>query len=156
MLYSLQAVCVPAWEVKCLLRTLNTPLLHIFLMRLPLYDLSPASGQTWLTLLAKVRTEVVWGGEPPAHQTLNKTTSLAPFLLYHTRSSHAGYASAISMQPVAWPVWRRTHTRARRSALLMRCQSVRMPAGLWKLKKKKKGERERKPSWGVCAPSHGW
>lgn len=85
----------------------TTPL-HIFLMRLPLYDLTPASGQTWLTLPSKVRTRALCGGEPPAHQTLNKTAFPASFLLCHTRSSHAGYASAISMQPVAWPVWWRT------------------------------------------------
>lgn len=36
------------------------------------------SGQTWPTLLPKVRTKAVCGGEPPAHQTLNKTTSLPP------------------------------------------------------------------------------
>lgn len=41
-------------------------------------DPTPASGQTWPTLPPKVRTKAVCGGEPPARQTLNKTTSLPP------------------------------------------------------------------------------
>lgn len=78
-------------------------------------------------------------------------------LCFHTRSSHAGYASAISMQPVAWAVWRQTDihihtdTSSCRSALLMRCQSVPVPVGL--LVEETKREKERKPSWGVCAIS---
>lgn len=146
---------------KVVVMFINTVLPQISVIKLLLYDLCPATGQTWLTSLNKVRTNISFlkrgRREPPSHQTLNRTTSLPPLLCFHTRSSHAGYASAISMQPVAWAVWRQTDihihtdTSSCRSALLMRCQSVPVPVGL--LVEETKREKERKPSWGVCTIS---
>lgn len=47
----------------------------------------------------------------PARRRTKPLLSLLPSSFYPTRSSHAGYASAISMQPAVRPVWRQAHER---------------------------------------------
>lgn len=108
-LYSLHTV-VEHWWISKVLTTYSILkrriALHFFNERSDLADIPrPRSGQKAFFFFF-LRTRA-----PPAHQTLNKNHFSASFLFYHTRSSHAGYASAISMQPVVWPVWRRTHKR---------------------------------------------
>lgn len=103
----------------------------LYISLIKLYDRTPA-----VRLCCPRSGQKCVAGEraPPYHQTLNTSASLPP-------SSLAAQGRLLLVTPLqlACSLWCGLSGEQRHPALLMRCQSVKVPAGLWKWNKKPPG-----------------